>query len=74
MRAFSLSLSLSLSLSPAHGRQQKGEAKAARERVTFLRRDVHRGEDELKEARQAAVQVQEKLVLIRNRDPDLWGA
>eukprot|EP00903_Cladosiphon_okamuranus_P005576 g5550.t2 len=50
-----------------------GEAKAARERVTFLRRDVQREEEKLSGSKQAVVQVQEKLVHIRNRDPDLWA-
>lgn len=52
----------------------KGEAKAAQERVSFQRRDVRRGEARLADSEQAAVRLKEKLVLIRNRDPDLWGA
>ncbi|CAM9298178.1 unnamed protein product [Scytosiphon promiscuus] len=50
-----------------------GEAKAAQERIPFLRRDVERGEVALAEARRAAVDVKEKMVLLRKRDPELWA-
>lgn len=35
---------------------------------------MQRGEDKLEDSKQAAMQVKERLVLIRSRDPDLWGA
>lgn len=54
--------------------KQSGEAKAAAERVSFLQRDVQRGEAKLAESERDVVGVKEKLVLIRQRDPDMWGA
>lgn len=51
----------------------KGEAKAAQERIPFLRRNVERGEAALADARRTAVDVKENMVLLRKRDPDLWG-
>ncbi|CBJ48405.1 DNA double-strand break repair rad50 ATPase [Ectocarpus siliculosus] len=50
-----------------------GEAKAAQERVSFLRRDVQRSEAALADSERAELGVKEKLVLLRKRDPDLWA-
>ncbi|CAM9357928.1 unnamed protein product [Ectocarpus sp. 13 AM-2016] len=50
-----------------------GEAKAAQERISFLRRDVQRSEAALADSERAELGVKEKLVLLRKRDPDLWA-
>ncbi|CAB1108469.1 ABC [Ectocarpus sp. CCAP 1310/34] len=54
--------------------ETNGEAKAAQERISFLRRDVQRSEAALADSERAELGVKEKLVLLRKRDPDLWGA
>lgn len=51
-----------------------GEAKAAQERISFLRRDVQRSEAALADSERAELGVKENLVHLRKRDPDLWGA
>lgn len=51
-----------------------GEAKAAQERVSFLRRDVERAECQVKESEMVAKRVQDAAVLLRRKDTDLSGA
>ena len=52
---------------------KKGEAVAAQERVSFIRRDVGREEARLADARRSVVTSEESAALLREADPDLWG-
>lgn len=47
---------------------------AAKERVSFLRRDVGREEARLADARRLLDSVEETAALLRGRDTLLWGA
>lgn len=52
----------------------KGDAKAAQERMLFLRRDVDQAGARLRDSERAAGNIEKELALLGERDPELWGA